>query len=168
MSGADAVPGETTRATYKALLAGWRGVIDAESHHAAALKSLLADGDTAKAGDELRQGVVAYRQAQASFETAGYPPGSIASIGKSYARLNERAAAVTQAFGPTRAALLVGETFFGFFAVTIGALTALRVRYLPLKPSQILWAGLVVAIISAFGLRSPEIFQVLKLGAVPK
>jgi hypothetical protein len=55
--GANAVPNPGTRAGYKALLAGLNGVVDAERQHAGALKSLLADGNTAKAKNQLLQGV---------------------------------------------------------------------------------------------------------------
>jgi hypothetical protein len=163
--GAAAVPDTRPRASYQAMLVGWNRLVDAERHHAAALKSLLADGNTAKAKDELLKGVADYRTAQAEFETAGFPPGSIASIEKSYARLRERAAAVSQAFGPTQAVLAIGWTFFGFFVVTLGALTMLRSR-LRLKPTLILWTSLVVALISAFSLRSIELLQVLNLGGI--
>ncbi len=163
--GADAVPGESTRAAYKALLAGWAGIVDAELYHSAALEQLLAKGNTAKAKDELIAGVAAFRQAQASLEAGGMPSASIAS---SYRLLSERAAAVAQAFGPTRAAIIVGWTFFAFFSVTLGTLTMLRKRYLPLTPPRILWAALVVAIIAAFGLRAPEILQVVKPDTILK
>ena len=54
--------------------------------------------------------------------------------------------------------LAIGQTFFGFFAATLGAVIALRSR-LPLKPALVLWTALVVVLISTFGLRSPELAQ---------
>lgn len=158
--GAAAVPDLGKRAQYEALLAGWNGVVDADGHHASALKWLLADGNVAKAKEEFLLGVADYRRARAEFETAGFPSDSIAAIEKSYARLRARAAAAAQAFGIPEAALAIGRTFFGFFVVTLGLLTALRSR-LPLKPTLVLWTSLVVALISAFSLRSAELLQVL-------
>jgi tetratricopeptide (TPR) repeat protein len=158
--GGDVVPGEATRVSYRAVLAGWNSVVNAERHHATALRLLLAQGEPAKAKDELREGVISYREAQASFEVAGYPAGSIAAIRKTYERLRDRSEAIGRAFGPIQAMLAAGTTFFEFFFVTLGALITLRSR-LPLSPGQTFSAALVVAIISTFGLRSPDVFQAL-------
>jgi tetratricopeptide (TPR) repeat protein len=109
--GGDVVPGEATRSSYRAMLAGWNSVVNAERYHATALRLLLAQGEPARAKDELREGVAAYREAQASFEIAGYPAGSIAAIRKTYERLRDRSDAVARAFGPIQAMLAVGTTF---------------------------------------------------------
>jgi hypothetical protein len=77
--------------------------------------------------------------------------------------LRDRASAVDRAFGPSKAMLAIGQTFFGFFAATLGAVIALRSR-LPLKPALVLWTALVVALISAIGLRLPVFAQGFKLG----
>ena len=166
-AGADATPGAATRASYKSVLAGWGNVLDAEDQDAAALKALLAEGDMAVARNELLRGVAAYRQAQAAFETAGYPPGTMVTIEKTYARLRDRAAAVATAFGPTRAMLVVGRTFLVVFIVVLGVLTVLR-RQIPLHPALTIWAALVVSIIGTFGLRATELLQALNLGPLPK
>ncbi|MGH7156404.1 MAG: hypothetical protein ACREF3_20980 [Acetobacteraceae bacterium] len=166
-SGADATPGAATSAAYRSVLAGWSSVLDAEDHHAAALKALLADGDMAIARNELLGGVAAYRQAQAAFETAGYPPGTMVAIEKTYARLRDQAAAVAAAFGPTQAMLAVGRTFLVVFIIVLGVLTALR-RRIPLNPALTIWAALVVSIIGTFGLRATELLQAINLGSMPK
>jgi hypothetical protein len=163
--GAGAIANPTTAATYQALLSGWSDIIEAEKRHAAALKALLANGETAKAREAFLQGVADYRRGQENFEKAGLGSGSMDAIEKTYARLRERSDAVAKAFGAPQALLILGKAFFGFFAVTLGTLTALRPR-LNLKPPQIVWTSLAVALISAFSLRSIEFFQVL--GSMPK
>jgi hypothetical protein len=55
----------------------------------------------------------------------------------------------------------VGKVFFVFFVVTLAVLTALK-RRLKLEGKVILWVTLVVAIIAAFGLKAPDIFNSLK------
>jgi hypothetical protein len=95
---------------------------------------------------------------EADFEKAGFHRRGMTAIEKTYDRLRDRAATVNQAFGIPEA--VPGRTFFVFFVVTLGALTALRAR-LPIKPTLVIWTSLVVALISAFSLCSAELLQAL-------
>lgn len=152
---------------FDAMVKGYQHLNEAEKHTAEAIACLLEKGSPSNAKREFILVIDNFKMAEDMLGNASMTKEMIKPVRNLYDIVRQRAHAVSNAYGIKNATIGVGKWFAFFFFLTFTITTLLK-GYLDISGSLILEISLIVGIITAFGLKSPEIFVALKKIKLPK